>query len=83
MPTEATEALPVAARAASHSAAPRTGLFEEPRDMLIAGYPQLSPSRPLACGSFRGSPTTPTGGPGLHLCAVAAHITSLAVHLAD
>ena len=42
-----------------HSAAPRTGLFEETRDMLIARVPCISMSRPLACGSFRGSPTTP------------------------
>ena len=50
---------PVAARAAPHSAAPRTGLFEETRDILIARVPCISTSRPLACGSFGGSPTTP------------------------
>ena len=32
----------VAARAASHSAAPRTGFFEETRDMLIVRVPCIS-----------------------------------------
>ena len=41
--------------------------------MLIARYPQLSPSRPLACGSLRGSPTTPCWPRLALLCSYGTH----------
>lgn len=57
--------------------------------MLIARDPQLSPSRPLACGSFRGSPTTPCwprlvvrcglAARSPWLCAFSAHLSWLLI----
>ena len=67
-----------------HSAAPRTGLFEETRDMLIARVPCISMSRPLACGSFRGSPTTPCWprlGPRWALAARSPWLCAFSAHL--
>ena len=81
-----TVAQPIGAR---HGLSPRALPRTRPRpapafsmkhgsDILIARVPCISTSRPLACGSFRGSPTTPCWPRLVPRCATAAaHMTTV------